>query len=348
LIINGDMSIAQRGTSVSGLTNGSSQYLIDRFRWAEGGAPSAVFTMSQDTDVPTGQGFAKSLKLDCTTAQGSLAAGDRFGLDTKLEGQNLQFLKFGTANAESLTLSFWVKSNKTGTYNIWIYKEDGTARSFASNYTISSASTWEKKTINIPADTAASGVIDNNNGEGFRITWMLAAGTNFNSGTTPTSWENYTEANIGVNNVNFADDVANNFWLTGVQLEADTSASDFEFLPYDVNLDRCLRYYELIAQGDDQELFDGFLWSASSARGMYHPRKIMRTTPSLDYVTGTNYYQFLRSSGTDSFDTFSTSSFNTNQNVQIIGSATISGTQGQAGWFRTSNASSYIALDAEL
>ena len=277
LIINGDMSLAQRGTSASGLTNGSSQYLIDRFRWAEGGAPSAVFTMSQDTDVPTGQGFVKSLKLDCTTAQGSLAAGDRFGLDTKLEGQNLQFLKFGTANAESLTLSFWVKSNKTGTYNIWIYKPDGTARSFASNYTISSASTWEKKTINIPADTAASGAIDNDNGEGFRITWMLAAGSDFNSGTTPTSWENYTAANIGVNNVNFADDVANNFWLTGVQLEADTSASDFEFLPYDVNLQRCQRYYEQNAG------YTGFF--ASNSAHLRTTMKVSKRTqnPSVAY-----------------------------------------------------------------
>jgi len=287
LIINGDMSIAQRGTLVSGLTNGSSQYLIDRFRWAEGGAPSAVFTMSQDTDVPTGQGFVKSLKLDCTTAQGSLAAGDRFGLDTKLEGQNLQFLKFGTANAESLTLSFWVKSNKTGTYNIWIYKEDGTARSFASNYTISSASTWEKKTINIPADTAASGAIDNDNGEGFRITWMLAAGSNFNSGTTPTSWENYTAANIGVNNVNFADDVANNFWLTGVQLEADTSASDFEFLPYDVNLDRCMRYYQTYQSG-------GMIcWSGTTISGANYFQDVrhvvpMRTSATIGNLTVEN------------------------------------------------------------
>jgi hypothetical protein len=294
LIINGDMSLAQRGTSVSGLTNGSSQYLIDRFRWAEGGAPSAVFTMSQDTDVPTGQGFAKSLKLDCTTAQGSLAAGDRFGLDTKLEGQNLQFLKFGTANAESLTLSFWVKSNKTGTYNIWIYKPDGTARSFASNYTISSASTWEKKTINIPADTAASGVIDNNNGEGFRITWMLAAGSNFNSGTTPTSWENYTAANIGVNNVNFADDVANNFWLTGVQLEADTSASDFEFLPYDVNFKRCQRYFESSCaplQNPSDGISSVGIIDQAGAHPIYQPmifNTSKRAVPTMTYYNGSS------------------------------------------------------------
>jgi len=344
LIINGDMSLAQRGTSVSGLTNGSSQYLIDRFRWSEGGAPSAAFTMSQDTDVPTGQGFVKSLKLDCTTAQGSLAAGDRFGLDTKLEGQNLQFLKFGTANSESLTLSFWVKSNKTGTYNIWIYKEDGTARSFASNYTISSASTWEKKTINIPADTAASGAIDNDNGEGFRITWMLAAGSNFNSGTTPTSWENYTAANIGVNNVNFADDVANDFWLTGVQLEVGTTASDFEFLPYDVNLQRCMRYYFNHYTPDDNGLYGIFTAHTSSAGRMPYRFVVpMRDAPTVSSSTASGFTWLGNNTsgnpsaiGSESLNKYSCT-------VNITGSFT----QGYSYWLAGST-STQLNFDAEL
>ena len=344
------MSIAQRGTLVSGLTNGSSQYLIDRFRWAEGGAPSAVFTMSQDTDVPTGQGFVKSLKLDCTTAQGSLAAGDRFGLDTKLEGQNLQFLKFGTANAESLTLSFWVKSNKTGTYNIWIYKEDGTARSFASNYTISSASTWEKKTINIPADTAASGAIDNDNGEGFRITWMLAAGSNFNSGTTPTSWENYTAANIGVNNVNFADDVANNFWLTGVQLEADTSASDFEFLPYDVNLQRCQRYYYNHAEktgGTSQNIGMGAYTTSTRIDASVSFPTTMRSVPSLISTNSTNaYYAYGQN---DFFDTFVIGGNTTVNSGQLMANGVgASGTNGQACIVSIEASNGIIAFNSEL
>ena len=348
LIINGDMSIAQRGTSVSGLTNGSSQYLIDRFRWAEAGAPSAVFTMSQDTDVPTGQGFVKSLKLDCTTAQGSLAAGDRFGLDTKLEGQNLQFLKFGTANAESLTLSFWVKSNKTGTYNIWIYKPDGTARSFASNYTISSASTWEKKTINIPADTAASGAIDNDNGEGFRITWMLAAGSNFNSGTTPTSWENYTAANIGVNNVNFADDVANDFWLTGVQLEVGTSASDFEFLPYDVNLQRCQRYYyQHVTIGYSKTVGIGYYYNSSDIRTSIQFPTTMRTNPSLVEGTGTNAFYFERDNGSDYFNGW-TALIRQTENTATLYVTGQSGTQGSAGTIYVDNDLGKIGFDAEL
>ena len=108
IIINGDMSIAQRATSVTGITNGSGGYhTVDRFAFAESGSPSAIFTQSQSTDVPTGQGFAKSLKMDCTTAQGSLGAGDILTIRTTFEGQNVQYLKKGTSSAESTTLSFW-------------------------------------------------------------------------------------------------------------------------------------------------------------------------------------------------------------------------------------------------
>ena len=116
-IINGDFAVAQRATSATGLTNGSSTYqTVDRWQFNEAGAPSYQFTMSQSTTTPTGQGFGYSTKFDCTTAQSSLAADDFLAFRTALEGQNLQSIKKGTANAESLTLAFWVRSNKTGTY----------------------------------------------------------------------------------------------------------------------------------------------------------------------------------------------------------------------------------------
>jgi hypothetical protein len=360
LIINGDMSVAQRGTSVTGLTNGSSQYLIDRFRWAEGGAPSAEFTMSQDTDVPTGQGFVKSLKLDCTTAQGSLASGDRFGVDTKLEGQNLQLLKFGTSDAESTTLSFWVKSNKTGTYNIWIYKPDGTARSFASNYTISSASTWEKKTINIPADTAASGAIDNDNGEGFRITWMLAAGTNFNSGTTPTSWENYTAANIGVNNINLADSTDNEWYITGIQLEVgefdSTSIPSFPFESFENNLLKCQRYFETFpSNSGDGVIGFGYGSGSDTARTMFPFKVTKRATPTMsDSLSSSREYRinFMNGSGTaTNQNSTSTPSFGTISTLNsgymnLAGFSSIGG--GLFGFLIYNNNTTLLSADAEL
>src|SRR6056300_2013864 len=135
IIINGDMSIAQRGTSATGLTNGSSGYhTIDRWRYVENGSTTSQFTMSQDNDVPTGQGFAKSLKMDCTTAQNPIGSSDAIYMEQKFEGQNLQYLKKGTSSAESLTVSFWVKSVKTGTY-ICELKDDNN-RTISKSYTI--------------------------------------------------------------------------------------------------------------------------------------------------------------------------------------------------------------------
>jgi hypothetical protein len=237
IIINGDMSIAQRGTSVTGSTGGG--YLTcDRWNFNIGSA--GTWTQTQSTDVPTGQGFAKSYKLDCTTADASLGSGDIMQLQQRLEGQNLQYLKKGTSSAESTTLSFWVKSNKTGTY-IAEFRERDNNRSISKSYTISSANTWEKKTLTFAGDT--TGAIDNDNLHSLQITWWLASGTNYSSGTLNTSWNSLVDANRAVGQVNLADSTANEWYITGVQLEAGTSASDFEFLPVDVNLQRCQRYY---------------------------------------------------------------------------------------------------------
>ena len=237
LIINGDMSIAQRGTSVAGITT-TGYKTLDRFYLNI--ANNGTYTMSQDTDVPSGQGFGKSLKLSVTTADASLTSGSAMLVEQKFEGQNLQQLKKGTSNAESLTLSFWVKSNKTGTYICEIDDNDN-SRNINKSYTIDSADTWEKKTITFAGDT--TGTLDNDNGYSVRTIWWLSAGTAFTSGTLATSWESTTNANRAVGQVNLSDSTSNYINITGVQLEVGTSASDFEFLPFDVNLQRCQRYY---------------------------------------------------------------------------------------------------------
>ena len=236
IIINGDMSIAQRSTSVASITS-AGYYTVDRHRAVVDSL--GTWTMSQSTDVPSGQGFANSLKYDCTTADAAPAAGDVFFSAQYIEGQMLQYLKKGTSNAESLTLSFWVKSNKTGTYIAELFDNDN-ARTINKSYTINSASTWEKKTITFAGDT--TGTLGNDNGLSFALHLWLGAGSNFTSGTLATSWESQTNANRAVGQVNLADSTSNYINITGVQLEAGTTASDFEFLPYDVNLQRCFRY----------------------------------------------------------------------------------------------------------
>ena len=178
--------------------------------------------------------------MDCTTADASPSASDLFLLRQKIEGQNLQYLKKGTSSAESLTMSFWVKSNKTGTYIAELFDGDNT-RQISKAYTINSASTWEKKTITFDADT--TGTLDNDNGNSLAVQFWLGAGSDYSSGTLSTTWTANTNANRAVGQVNALASANDLVQFTGVQLEAGTTASDFEFLPVDMNLDKCLRYY---------------------------------------------------------------------------------------------------------
>ena len=237
ILINGDMQVSQRATSVSSITSGG-YHACDR--WKEDMTTAGTWTISQSTTVPTGQGFATSLKMDCTTANGSLSAGSELMVQQRLEGQNLQYLKKGTSDAVSTTLSFWVRSNKTGTYICELQDVDNT-RQISKSYTISSADTWEKKTITFPGDT--TGALDNNNARSLDCSFYLAAGSDLSSGTLSTTWTAKTDANRAVGQVNLADSTSNEWYVTGVQLEAGDTASEFEFLPVEVNLARCQRYF---------------------------------------------------------------------------------------------------------
>jgi len=348
IIINGDMSIAQRGTSASGIGNGDTGYhTVDRWKFFENDSPSYEFTMSQSTDVPSGYGFATSLKMDCTTAEASLAADDLAFLEHYIEGQNVQYLKKGTANAEYVTASFWVKSTKTGTFIVELVDLDN-SRFTNFNYTVSVSDTWEKKTITFVPDT--TGTLDNDNAASLLFRFGLLAGTTFSSGSpSPTTWlaNSGNAAKRAANQVNIADDTANDFLITGVQLEAGTTASDFEFLPIDVNLARCQRYYQLIAKGVSSPINTGFAYSTTQVNGYIPLITTMRATPTVDTVTGTDYYRFTALEANTNFNvlTFDTGSTRT----VAVGKSGLSGlTSGSAGFLTGINASSYLALSAEL
>jgi hypothetical protein len=188
LIINGDMAMAQRGTSFT-----SNGYNLDRFIFDE--ATDGAITITQDSTVPSGQGFGKSVKFDVTTADGTLASNQYCQWSQYFEGQNLQLLKYGTSSAENLTLAFWVRSSKTGTYCIRFDKSAGgqTRYECPIEYSISSANTWEKKIINLSPTagsttfiTNSAGAIVNSNARGFHIAWILASGSDYNGGTNNT------------------------------------------------------------------------------------------------------------------------------------------------------------------
>ena len=268
IIINGGMDVAQRGTSFTGLTNGNnSDYTVDRFNFSESGSETFVFTVSQSTDVPTGQGFANSLKYLVTTADTSLDSLGGVALNYRMEGQHLQYLKKGTANAESLTLSFWFKSSLTGTYIAELFDRDND-RTISKSYTVNTANTWEKKIITFDGDT--TGTFDNDNARSMDLTFWFSAGSGYQSGTLQTTWGSTTTANRVVGQVDWSATVNNELYITGVQLETGQVASDFEFLPYDVNYKRCQRYYQRIQGSTSDEVAIGMGYSDTTGGIRYY------------------------------------------------------------------------------
>ena len=237
LLINGGMNVWQR--SISETVTGA-YHTADR--WETDFTGLGTFTQSQSTDVPSGQGFGYSMKMDVTTALASPAAGNYTMFMQKMEGQNLQHLLKGTSSARSLTLSFWVKSNKTGTY-IARFSDEDNSRTISKSYTVDSANTWEKKTITYAGDT--TGALDNDNAESLTIQFWLSAGTSYTSGTLATSWESSTSANIAPGQTNLIDSTSNEWYITGIQLEIGEQATGFEFEPYQVTDLRCRRYYDV-------------------------------------------------------------------------------------------------------
>ena len=234
LIINGDMRIAQRGTSVTNVTGGNYN-TVDRWQWVE--VSTATLDMEQSTDVPTGQGFVNSVKLTVNTADASIASSDYSYYRQSIEGYNAAHLEFGTANAKTITVSFWVKSNLTGTYCITLHNNTFT-RSYIAEYTIDSANTWEKKTITIAGDTTGTWTTDNT--RGLLLHFTLATGTDFQGSL---GWQ--ANAKLGSSSqTNWLGTTSNYINITGVQLEVGTETTPFEHRPYDTELARCKRYYE--------------------------------------------------------------------------------------------------------
>tara|TARA_R100000908_G_scaffold5157_1_gene2156 strand:- start:172 stop:1290 length:1119 start_codon:yes stop_codon:yes gene_type:complete len=280
LIINGDMQISQRATSSTGKTS-SGYYACDR--WHINLTTLGTWTIAQET-LTSGNaynaGFTEAFRMDCTTADASPAASDGLWVRQKFEGQNLRSLKKGTSSAEKLTVTFWVKSNKTGTYTTGFYDHDNT-RFVSKNYTISSADTWEKKVINFPADT--SGAMDNDNAVSLDLRWYLGAGSNATGGTQATTWESFTAANaIPSNHVNLADSTSNDWAITGVQLEVgefdSTSIPNFPFESYESNLNKCQRYY--FEEGNSANGYVAVALNTSASPFRFYFPITMRTAPS--------------------------------------------------------------------
>ena len=275
LIINGDMAVAQRGTSSTGVTT-AGYYTVDRFRWYS--ALADTVTLTQSSEAPNG--FRNSFKVEVTTADSDVStSGDRAYIYQVIEAQNLQHLQYGTSDAKKITVSFWVRSSVTGTYSLGFYQQDGDDLASLS-YTIDTADTWEYKTMTLNGNTAAS--IDDNNGWGIAVYWWFATNTQYTGGSTNAWVGSGTETNWAADHaVNVLDTVGNDFYLTGVKFEIGDTATPFKHLSYAENLHQCRRYYqELTGWG---KVFH--VNSSSAAYAMFEFNPEMRATPTLTATT---------------------------------------------------------------
>ena len=287
LITNGSMQVAQRGTSVA--ITGGGYHTIDRWSTIANSSMSYAVTMSQESTDNDTNGFGYSLKLLTTTAQ-AMTGGQNYSLRYAIEGRDVKHLSYGTSDARVITLSFWVKSNKTGVFSLQVYNGNtGTNYSMLTSYNVNVANTWEYKTIVIPANT---GQVMNRTSEiGMMLDFNLASGAD--DIVSAFSWGlNYNGAARAVTGqVNILDTVNNYFQITGVQLEVGDTATPFEHRSYGQELAKCQRYFYLKGSGT------GF-GSAESGAGAYanmyalperHPVE-MRATPTFSFISGGSTY----------------------------------------------------------
>ena len=237
-IINGNMSVAQRGTSETGMGASAGYFTVDRWKM-DFNVTAGRLTMSQASDGPSG--FANSIKLDCTTADTSIAAGEYIMLEQRIEGQNLQSICKGTADAKPLTVSFWCKANAAFTFALELTDNDNT-RQISKLFTTTTG--WTRHTLTFPADT--TGTLDDDNARSILATFWLHSGSNYAGGTLNSSaWASQTHANRAAGIDSFFSSTDNEFYITGVQMEIGEKATEFEHESYEATLEKCQRYCEV-------------------------------------------------------------------------------------------------------
>ena len=354
LTINGAMNVAQRGTSTTGVGDGTAGYLtVDRFRFQKAGSPTARYTMTQNSDSP--DGFSNSLKLEVTTADTSVGASEHQYIDQFIEAQDIQHLAWDTSSSgKSVTLSFYVKCSTAQTFAVDLINEDN-SRYFNTTYAVSSANTWEYKTITIPAD--ASNGFNDDNGRGLRIRWSLAAGSNLTDGSVSTAWSG--TQHTATNHENTWIGATGRTWqLTGVQLELGDTATPFEHRSYGDELRRCQRYTSIISAAGHTPSTDSayaryitFGTSATVSKWINTLPVTMRATPTLITKDFTASNVQIYNYSDDAVRTFSSVALTESGKNSIQANFTIAsgGGNGKAiTWRWNNNPNAYIGFDAEL
>ena len=285
LIINGSMTATQRGTVVSSITSTGNYRTVDRFKQYI--SSLGTWTLEQHASGPTG--FKNSYRVTCTSGNASPAAGSYVFIRYGVEKQDMEQLAWGTTGAKEFTLSFWVKSNRTGTASLTILYSDGNLRGMTKTYTINTANTWEYKTLTFPAN-GLSESSDGDNGTGFWIEWWLNSGSSFTSGSVNTDWATLNDSqrnptNFGLGSVNDQE-----FHLTGVQLEVGSKATSFEHVSYSQTFQKCLRYFfKPDCEGSAKQTMMGTSYGTNS---YYIPVQLpvpMRVAPAVPTNAGSTW-----------------------------------------------------------
>lgn len=337
-IINGAMTINQRSHSGAA---GNNAYTLDRWKYQR--SANAEFDVVQSTEKP--HGFANSLRLDCTTGNGTVGAGDYVKLRYHIEGFNVQDFAKGTASAKKFALSFYFKTSITGVYSLLL--QDSNSRIVTATYTVSDTN-WNRYSIILPADT--TGTLNNDNSAELSIEFNIIAGSNRTSGTDlRTAWGSYAEASEAVGHTaNPGSSASNNVYITGVQLEVGDVATEFEMRSYGDELARCERYYQVLGSGAAYYIGNCNFYQASQVVSSLQLRVTMRDTPSIDQTTGTDYYRVYSNNTYDAFDGFTGTSAPSKWAAGFWTNGTATGTIGHAGIFYISHGDGHLAMEAEL
>jgi hypothetical protein len=356
-VYNGDFKIWQRSDSTSSvnITNGGFQ--ADRWKAIHDVSPEGL-EFARSTDVPSGYGFANSLKITCDSADTSVSASHAVTLVQEFESQDLVPWRYGTANAKNLMLSFWVKTNLTGSHSIGLIKHDNTRYGIPINYTVSSADTWEKKEILISPTagstsliTASGGAIDNDNGHGASLIWNLASGSNYQS--TNNTWTTSIDKRImgTSSDQNFVGSTSNNFYITGVQLELGSVATPFEHRSYADELARCQRYYYKPENTVNAYLGKGHMYASGTVRLFIpHPVTMRTASVTLEQDYGNQHFYAMESASLVGYMHTNWSIALNGESATCIGGGTADGhyTAGNGVDIKISESTAYLALKAEL
>jgi hypothetical protein len=338
-IINGDMRIDQRNAGASVSFGTSSAYYIDRFQGRM--MTGSSHTIQRSTTAPTG--FTNSTLVTIGTG-GSPASGDRNQFAQAIEGFNVADLAWGTASAKTVTLSFWVRSSLTGTFSGNI-SNNASNRSYPFTYSISSANTFEQKSVTITGDTSGTWLTDN--GVGLYLYFNLGSGSTYLG--TAGAWA-AADYRGSTGSVSVVGTSSATWYITGVQLEVGSVATPFERRDYGRELIMCQRYYYLhtsFAETNYGVIGIGYNYTASQMNAIVYFPVTMRIAPTLTATSGTDYYVFERN-GADDFLNSLTISGATPKTASVYNSSQISGTAGQAGRLITYTSGASVAFNAEL